>query len=145
LVPADGRCLPAQQPKPFEGRHDLLSDTMVAPLGSSVSTLESRMSHSRCSSSIRRISARWAAEAGDPDPLHLNPGEIRQEAMAGSTTNQDGPHHLAGVGQQNRDPRSQTAPTPSMNPTAGAGCPFKRKAIGSLARWLDLHRTIYPL
>src|SRR4051794_3063557 len=45
-VPADGRCLPSQQPKPFEGRHDLLSDTgpMVAPLGSSVSTLESRMS-----------------------------------------------------------------------------------------------------
>jgi hypothetical protein len=70
----------------------------------------------------------------DPDPLHLNPGEIRQKAMAGSSTNQDGPHHLAGVGQQNRDPRSQTAPTPSMIPTAGAGCPFKRKAIGSLAR-----------
>src|SRR4051812_39540308 len=45
-VPADGRCLPSQQPKPFEGRHDLLSDMgpMVAPLGSSVSTLESRMS-----------------------------------------------------------------------------------------------------
>jgi hypothetical protein len=44
-VPADGRCLPSQQPKPFEGTHDLLSDTMVAPLGSSVSILESRMSH----------------------------------------------------------------------------------------------------
>src|SRR4051794_2765568 len=25
-VPADGRCRPSQQPEPFEGRYDLLSD-----------------------------------------------------------------------------------------------------------------------
>src|SRR6185503_12853516 len=33
-VPADGRCRPSQQPEPFEGRYDLLSDMgpMVAPL-----------------------------------------------------------------------------------------------------------------
>jgi hypothetical protein len=45
-VPANGQCLPAQQPKASKERHNLLSDTgpMVVPLGSAASTLKPRMS-----------------------------------------------------------------------------------------------------
>ena len=53
---------------------------------------------------------------GDLDPLHLNTGEIRQEAIAGSTANQDGPHHLAGVGQQDRDLRLADGPDARHEP-----------------------------
>src|SRR3954463_9977932 len=69
-VPADGRCLPSQQPKPFEGRYDLLSDMgpMVAPLGSSVSTLESRMSQFK-NRSIDRLRTRRVFLSLKPDLL----------------------------------------------------------------------------
>jgi hypothetical protein len=45
-VPANGQCLPSQQPKASKERHNLLSDMgpMVAPLGSAASTLKPRMS-----------------------------------------------------------------------------------------------------
>src|SRR5690348_11330038 len=45
-VPADGQCLPSQQPKASKERHNLLSDMgpMVVPLGSAASTLKPRMS-----------------------------------------------------------------------------------------------------
>jgi hypothetical protein len=46
-VPANGQCLPSQQPKASKERHNLLSDMgpMVVPLGSAASTLKPRMSH----------------------------------------------------------------------------------------------------
>src|SRR4051812_24568161 len=44
-VPANGQCLPSQQPKASKERHNLLSDTMVVPLDSAASTLKPRMSH----------------------------------------------------------------------------------------------------
>src|SRR4051812_17980592 len=45
-VPANGQCLPSQQPKASKERHNLLSDRgpMVVPLDSAASTLKPRMS-----------------------------------------------------------------------------------------------------